>query len=76
MIEIKEIISEELEKLNEEQLRQVADYIAFVKFHARRASLRENESKLALLYSEFAEKDRVFAEEGMDEYAEMLRNSD
>ena len=76
MVAIKELINQELENLNQEQLRQVTDFIAFVKFHSRRVSLRENESKLAALYSEFAEDDRALAEEGIEEYAEMLRNSD
>lgn len=76
MINITELIKQELEELNEEQLRQVADYITFLKFHARRASLRDNESKLAVLYGEFAEEDQALAEEGMNEYAEMLRRED
>lgn len=76
MMAIKKSIEQELETLTEEQLRQIADFIAFVKFRDRRASLRENQTKLAELYKEFAEEDRLLAEEGMGEYAEMLRNSD
>ncbi|MFB2936184.1 hypothetical protein ACE1B6_13100 [Aerosakkonemataceae cyanobacterium BLCC-F154] len=73
---MKELINQELATLNEEQLKQVVDFIAFLKFRDRCATLRENESKLAAIYSEFAEEDQLLAEEGMGEYAEMLRRED
>ena len=35
MVALKEFITQELETLNEEQLRQVADFMAFLKFRLR-----------------------------------------
>ncbi len=36
----------------------------------------QDESQLATLYTEFAEEDQKLAEEGLDEYAELLRQED
>jgi hypothetical protein len=38
--------------------------------------LQADENQIASLYSEFAEDDRQLAEEGIDEYAELLRQED
>ena len=76
MVSIKQFLNQELDKLNEDQLRQVADFIAFIKFRARCAVWTDAESQLAKLYSEFAEEDQRLAEEGLDEYAELLRKED
>lgn len=76
MVKIKESIKQELDQLNEEQLKQVAEFIAFLKFRTRRIRWQVNENQLAALYSEFAEEDRELAEEGIDEYAELLRQED
>lgn len=72
---IKEFLSQELDNLNEEQLKQVADFIALIKFRARCVRWTAAESQLATLYSE-AEEDQRLAEEGLDEYAELLRKED
>jgi hypothetical protein len=76
MVALKEFITQEIETLNEEQLRQVADFLAFLKFRLRSRRWKIDESQLATLYSEFAEEDRRLAEEGLDEYAELLRQED
>jgi succinate dehydrogenase flavin-adding protein (antitoxin of CptAB toxin-antitoxin module) len=76
MVALKEFITQELETLNEEQLRQVADFLAFLKFRLRSRCWKIDESQLATLYSEFAEEDQKLAEEGLDEYAELLRQED
>lgn len=76
MVALKEFITQELETLNEEQLRQVADFMAFLKFRIRSRRWKIDESQLATLYSEFAEEDQKLAEEGLDEYAELLRQED
>lgn len=76
MLQIKQSIQSKLENLSEEQIGQVEDYIDFLQFRALRVSLREKESKLAALYSEFDRDDIALAEQGMEEYAEMLRRED
>jgi hypothetical protein len=47
-----------------------------IKFRARCVSWTAAESQLATLYSEFAEEDQRLAEEGLDEYAEILDKED
>jgi len=71
---MKDLIQQELEKLDLEQLKQVFEFIAFLKFRARLVTnLAVDESNLATLYSEFAQEDRQLAELGMSEYAELLK---
>lgn len=73
---IKEQVVEELKTLNEAELREVADYLSFLKFRARRTPPSFDESQLAALYAEFADEDRALAEEGMAGYAEGLARED
>ena len=71
---MKDLIQQELEKLDLELLKQVFEFIAFLKFRARLVTnLPVDESNLATLYSEVAEEDRQLAELGMSEYAELLK---
>ena len=75
MTAMKDLIQQELEKLALEQLKQVFEFIAFLKFRARLVTnLAVDESNLATLYSEFAEEDRQLAELGISEYAELLKH--
>lgn len=72
---MKDLIQQELEKLDLEPLKQVFEFITFLKFRARLVTnLAVDESNLATLYSEFAEEDRQLAELGMSEYAELLKH--
>lgn len=60
MVALKELITQELETLNEEQLRQVADFLAFLKFRSRSRRWKIDESQMAAFYSEFAEEDQSY----------------
>lgn len=74
---IKERIDEELNQFTEDQLREVANFIAFIKFRSRLTNLpQSNLNQMANLYSKFAEEDRLLAEEGITEYAELLQQED
>ena len=68
----KEQINQQFKQLNEEQLKQVANFIAFLKFREKLIKLNLNTEQLAQLYQEFAEEDRQLAEEGINEYADLL----
>lgn len=76
MIVLKEVITQELENLNKQQLQQVADFVAFLKYKNRVASLKIDEKQMAALYQEFDKEDRNLAEEGIDEYAKSLHKED
>lgn len=74
---MKDLIQQELEKLDLEQLKQVFEFIAFLKFRARLATIPAiAETNLAALYCEFAEEDIQLAELGISEYAELLKHED
>lgn len=74
---IKEQVVQELYSLSEANLKQVAEYVAFLKFRDRVKSISEfDELQLAALYAEFADEDRELAEEGMSDYAEGLMKED
>lgn len=72
----KEQINQKLNQLNEEQLNQVADFIAFLKFREKLIKPNLDTEKLAQIYEEFAEEDRQLAEEGINEYADLLTQED
>ncbi|WP_228057091.1 hypothetical protein [Tychonema sp. LEGE 07203] len=77
MTVMRELIQQELEKFDREQLQQVFEFIAFLKFRARLVSIPAiDETNLAELYSEFAEEDRQLAELGISEYSELLKHED
>ena len=72
----RETIKQDLDRLSDEQLRAVADFIAFLKFRDQRDRVNLNATQLAALATEFAEEDRTLAEAGMDDYVEMLVQED
>lgn len=72
----KEFIKQELDKFNDEQLKQVADFIAFIKFKTKFTSQKTDVSQFANLYQEFAQEDRELAEAGISEYTELLNSED
>ncbi len=71
-----EAIKQDIDKLNTQQLQQVADFIAFLKFRDKYSIKPLDSSQLRSLATEFAEEDRNFAEVGIIDYAEMLDAED
>lgn len=70
-------LKKDLDQLTNEQLQQVADFIAFLKFRDQcRRRVVLDPAQLAALATEFAEEDRVLAEVGMSDYATMLDHED
>jgi hypothetical protein len=73
---INEALKQDLDQLTNEQLQQVADFIAFLKFRDKRRHIILDTARLASLATEFAEEDRNLAEAGMADYAAMLAQED
>jgi hypothetical protein len=72
-----EALKQDLDRLNHQQLQQVADFVAFLKFRDRRHSrIVLDRTHMAELFAEFAEEDRILAEEGMSDYVVMLQQED
>ena len=69
-----ETIKQEIDQLTAEQLQQVADFIAFLKFRSKRR-LQLDPTQLAAL-SQDADEDRALAEAGMNDYAAILQQED
>ena len=72
----KEQVLEEIESLSEAEIKEVAEYLEFLKYRSRSKSHVVDESQLAALYAEFAEEDRNLAEESISDYAEGLMKED
>jgi hypothetical protein len=67
---VKEYVNQTLQTMNDAELAEVADYLAFLRFRARsHATPPLDTSQMASLYAEAAAEDRNLAEEGMGEYA-------
>lgn len=76
-VSTKEQVAREINALNDDEIKQVADYLAFLKFRSRRShALETDETKLAELYAEFTDEDISLAEQGMSDYAESLATED
>lgn len=74
---LKEQVKQDLERLDEGGLREVADFVAFLQFRTRRYAAPDwDEAKMAALYAEFTEEDRTLAEAGMTDYAAGLARED
>jgi len=74
---IKEQVVQELDNLSQIELRQVAEYMAFLRFRTRIRPMPElDETQLAAFYTEFADEDRKLTEEGIADYAEGLMKED
>jgi hypothetical protein len=72
-----EALKQDLDRLSHNQLQQVADFIAFLKFRSQHhARIVINPTHLADLFTEFADEDRTLAEAGMNDYAVMLQQED
>ena len=72
----KEDIKRDIDRFNDQQLKQIADFIAFIKFQTRFSQQTTNISQFANLYQEFAEEDRQLAETGISEYPSLLNSED
>lgn len=72
----KEILKQELDRLNDEQLKQIADFIAFIKFQSKLSQPKPDLNQFAYLYQEFADEDQELAEMGMSEYRKSLEHED
>ncbi len=72
-----EAVKQDLDRLTYNQLQQVADFIAFLKFrNQRQQRVVLDPKQLCELFTEFADEDNAFAEEGMSDYAVMLHQED
>ncbi len=71
-----EAIKQDLDLLTSEQLQQIVDFIAFLRFRDKRRRMDLDPQQLALLATEFAQEDSALAEEGMDDYMAMLAQED
>jgi hypothetical protein len=72
-----EALKQDLDRLSHNQLQQVADFIAFLKFRDRHhPRIVIDPTHLADLFTEFADEDRALAEAGMNDYAVMLHQED
>ena len=73
----REALKQDLDQLTNEQLQQVADFIAFLKFREHRPRrVAIDPTQLAALATEFAEEDRALAEIGMNDYLGMLQQEE
>jgi hypothetical protein len=72
----KETLKQELDRLNDEQLKQIVDFIAFIKFQSKLSQPKPDLNQFAHLYQEFANENRELAEIGISEYAESLDHDD
>jgi hypothetical protein len=72
-----EALKQDLDRLSHNQLQQVADFIAFLKFrNQRRHRIVIDPRQLADMLAEFADEDRALAEAGMNDYVLMLDRED
>jgi len=76
-VETKKKIEQMIEGLDEAKLQQVAEYISFLQFRSRFENKSvQNKNEWGRLYAEFAETDRLEAEEGMEDYNRILAEED
>ena len=73
----KERLHQEIDILDDRQLQSVRYFIDSLKEGQNRLSkATRDESKLAVLYREFEEEDRILAETGMESYSTNLKKED
>jgi hypothetical protein len=75
-VSTKEQVLEEIKALSEAEIKDVAEYLAFLKYRSQGRPRVVDESQLAALYAEFAAEDNDLAEEGVTDYAEGLVKED
>ena len=77
MVITKEKVSSDITNLNEFQLRQVAEFLDYLKFKENSKRPRQfDEAEIAKLYQEFGEEDRELAESDLADYAKNLNFED
>ena len=77
MIAIKKHVLEEIEQLNEQQLKEVDGFVKFLKFRSRFTSFPEVDvEQLIKKYHKFDAEDLLLAEEGMADYLKELTKED
>jgi hypothetical protein len=68
---VREYVSQTVQSLDETELAEVADYLAYLRFRARSHAIPAIDAKrISALYAEAEEEDRRLAELGMVNYAE------
>lgn len=70
-----EALKQDIDRLSKDQLQQVSDFVAFLKFRDKRRRVVLEPHELAALAT-FAEEDRFLAEVGMSDYAAILTQED
>lgn len=74
---IREQVARTIDHLSEPELRQVAEYLSFLRFRSRvQRKISIDEKRLAKLYTEFSDDDRQLAEDGIEDYNEDLLAED
>ena len=77
MVITKERVNQDITTLNESQLRQVAEFLEFLKFREKPTHLRQfDESEIAKLYRDFGNEDQELAEGDLSDYTENLKFED
>lgn len=77
MVITREKISSDITKLNDFQLRQVAEFLDYLKFKEKSKHQRQfDESEIAKLYQEFGTEDCELAESDLSDYAKNLNRED
>jgi hypothetical protein len=72
-----EALKQDLDRLTYNQIQQVAEFIAFLRFrNQRRNQVVLDPIQLADMFADFADEDRALAEAGMNDYAVMLQQED
>ncbi|MFH7243004.1 MAG: hypothetical protein ACHWZW_09165 [Spirulina sp.] len=72
----KETIKQEIDHLDNAQLTQLAEYIAFLKFRSQYQKPALDLTQFADLYQQFADEDHQLAEAGLADYAYQLEQED
>ena len=68
-MKVQERLKKEIKSLNEQQLHDLEQYIAFLKYRSRfTISQSFNNNEIFRLYRKFSKEDIELAEEGMDDY--------
>ena len=66
---VQERLKKEIKSLNEQQLHDLEQYIAFLKYRSRfTISQSFDNNEIFRLYRKFSKEDIELAEEGMDDY--------